>query len=120
VRKIRIVRVGNDSSADADPMVELDSMTLSACGPVCGSPVFDSNRDSFVNEDDLQTLANNGLIDCATGPSPDRAIFEALSFQCQCLDINDDKAIDMNEFAAFQRCLSSGTPGTPAEADCVN
>lgn len=119
VRRVRIVRIGNDFSQDADPVVEIDRMSISACGPVCGSPVFDSNRDHEVDYNDLQTLAGNGLIDCATGPAPPAEVFDALSFQCQCLDINNDRAIDMLEFAAFQRCVSLGTPG-PADPNCAD
>lgn len=75
--------------------------------PVCPDPVFDVNRDGQVDTVDF-TIEPSGFVRCETGPAPSAAVFSALSAECQCLDVNGDQAVDMRDFAVFQRCLTTG------------
>lgn len=65
-------------------------------------PVFDSNGDHHVNAEDLTFFEN-----CATGPGIPGNWTEPWVY-CQCMDHNKDKAVDQQDFAAFQRCISGG------------
>ena len=73
----------------------------------CGDPVFDVNNSHTVDAADLLD-PSAGFYKCVTGPGPEAALFEALSRECKCLDYNKDQAIDMRDFAGFQRCISTG------------
>lgn len=83
--------------------------------PKCADPVFDVNHDNRVNSSDLAN-GLNGFVDCATGPAPPAGVFDSLSEQCRCLDVNDDKAIDMRDYAVFQQCLTAGD--VPLDSAC--
>jgi hypothetical protein len=83
----------------------------------CGDPVFDVNDDWRVDAGDLAN-GQNGLLDCMTGPAPAAAVFDALSARCKCHDVNHDSATDMNDFAAFQRCIAMGD--IAADPTCDN
>jgi|GEM_PF-2504734 len=75
----------------------IDNVKIEAKISGCNDPVFDVDGDGQVG------LADAGQFQlCATGPRPDASVFAALSESCQCLDVNDDQAIDMLDFAVFQ------------------
>lgn len=82
---------------------------------ICRDPVFDVNGDRLVDTFDLANGVD-GFIDCATGPAASVDVFDALSERCKCHDVNQDNAIDMIDFAVFQRCLTAGNQ--PADPTC--
>jgi hypothetical protein len=88
-----------------------------AVPPLCGNPVFDVNHDGRVNHlDRLNGI--DGFLDCVTGPSPPAGALDLLAERCTCHDVNGDGAIDMIDFAAFQRCLTiDDAPASPSCAD---
>jgi len=84
----------------------------------CNSPPADTDHD---HEVDAADFANglNGFSDCATGPAPAASVMIGLPPDCRCLDVNDDRAIDQADYAAFQRCWSAATPAADADPACL-
>lgn len=85
--------------------------------PLCGDPVFDINHDGRVNHLD-RFNGTDGFLDCATGPAPPAGMLDSLAPRCACHDVNHDGAIDLVDFAAFQRCLT--VEDVPADPTCVD
>lgn len=81
----------------------------------CDDPTFDINHDGRIDSLDL-TNGTDGFLDCATGSAAPPAVFDALSSRCRCHDGNGDRAIDMADFAMFQRCLT--LDNAPIESAC--
>jgi len=85
--------------------------------PLCGDPAFDINHDGRVDHAD-RSNGLDGFLDCATGPAVPPGLLETLPARCRCHDSNGDGAIDMIDFAAFQRCLTlSDAPAHPTCGD---
>jgi hypothetical protein len=110
--RVEVVRV-NNVGTDAD-FVLLDDLTVGRCLEQCNIPVFDvrdttnaTAQDSKVTVHDFNVFQNQ----CATGPTPGAAVFDALSFECKCMDVDGNQAVDMNDFGRFQRCYT-GPDGT--------
>ncbi len=82
----------------------IDNVRVIGAPNPCSAPVFDTDANGQVGSLDMLAFA-----DCATGPSPEPAVFGALSPECKCLDINHDEAIDQNDFSVFQRCVTTGS-----------
>jgi hypothetical protein len=72
---------------------------------LCADPAVDTNRDGYVNDLDLMAF-----LACTNGPG----IPTLGTFECTCLDADQDTDVDMVDFAVFQRCLTSGTQLDPA------
>lgn len=85
--------------------------------PSCPDPRPDVNRDGRVDGLDWNNAEGIGFNNCATGPAPSDLVWNALAADCHCLDIDGNEAIDMTDYAVFQRCL---TPTGPADPDCDN
>ena len=80
----------------------LDNIKVVAGLNPCADPVFNQDRDEDVDSVDLGVFAN-----CATGPAPATGTLAAMSQLCQCMDANLDDAVDMNDFALFQKCFTA-------------
>ncbi len=117
VRFITFLRNAQDVGAQTDPVIEIDDVTLTACAPRCPSPVFDV-RDvtgtMMVSDGHVSAQDFNVFEACATGPTPAAGVFDALSFECQCMDVSGpagvpDMALDQEDFARLQRCETGVT-----------
>jgi len=103
------LRFGALNTGDDCVWVDFVQLFEGAVPPAgCGDPVFDVNDDGRVNEGDLHDGFMIGSFDCATGPAPRDGIFAVLPEACKCLDVNGDRALDMQDFGVFQRCLTIG------------
>ena len=111
---------GGSFGSGENPIVDFDNLVISACQSICGRPVFDVNYSGQVDPSDLSNPQGNGFLDCVTGPVASQEVWDALSVNCQCLDVNGDHSIDMRDFAAFQRCLSTGVGSSGADPACAN
>jgi len=101
--------------ADDDATVWIDYVKILE-GEVplpCPDPVFDNNRDGNFDQTDM-----DAFFGCATGPANANGTWALLSFECQCMDVNHDQSIDMNDFAGLQRCITA--PGIPLDPACDN
>jgi hypothetical protein len=83
------------------------------CNPVI---VFDSDNDQDVDQDDFGFFAT-----CITGPGPNNPLFDTLSDECKCMDVNGsggtpDNAIDQQDLSRFEACASG--PAVPAAEAC--
>lgn len=78
--------------------------SLSAC--TSPDPVFDVTGPQAGPDGHVDGLDFNAFRNCATGPAPAQAAFDALPDPCRCMDRNGDQAIDGEDFAAFQRCFT--------------
>jgi len=110
VRRFYFMWIRNPGDGSEVQIADIDDLTISACSPICGDPVFDTDLNGEVDSADLANISGVGLQDCITGPSPAAGVFDSLSVKCKCLDYNGDQAIDMVDFAGFQQCYSAGTP----------
>ncbi len=117
VQSARFNRLVNNVAGDPDPVIDFDDLIVQKCAEQCRNPVFDVRdpaypgqavADGKVSSQDLMAFEA-----CATGPG----MAAELSFECKCMDLNNDDAIDQIDFAAFQRCYS-GTAA--ADPDCDN
>lgn len=99
--------VGGVSGAFIDYVI--DNVKVVAQVSSCSDPVFDVDANNRV---DLADAAQ--FLQCATGPMPGDGVFAGLAEECQCLDANGDKAIDMLDFAGFQRCIALDQDADPA------
>lgn len=113
VEQIRIERLHNAEAQGHTVM--LDDVSLTRCIRVCPDPVFDLRDETSQETQDGKVTAQDlvAFEECATGPAPGPSVFEALSFNCRCLDVTGDSAIDQSDFGWFQRCYS----GSVAAAD---
>ncbi len=114
------VSVSRTAGIGAD-FLTLDNVQVDYCAPACNDPVFDVRNqtnaaiaDTFVDQHDLTF----GFIPCVTGPTPGPGVFDALPFECQCMDVTGDQAVDINDFGVFQRCYSGSI--APANLNCDN
>jgi hypothetical protein len=83
--------------------------------PTCPDPVFDVNRDGYVRGSDMVAF-----MACSTGPAAPSAVWNALSDQCKCMDVNGDHAIDSTDFGVFQRCLTLAPDSPRVDPACDN
>jgi len=118
--RVRLIRIRRNDNAvsDPNPVVEIDDISISACGPMCGDPVFDV-RDVNGNPAHDQKVSVQDYIalsECWTGPG---IMDPSPTPECQCLDATGDGAIDMQDFALFQTCYT-GDEGGPADPGCDN
>jgi hypothetical protein len=111
VQNVRFSRLVNNVSGDSDPVIDFDDLIVQKCTAQCQDPVFDVRNidneavaDGMVDSHDLRAFEA-----CATGPgiaiSAELLTPEQL-FECKCMDVNRDNAIDQIDFAAFDRCYS--------------
>ncbi len=113
VRYIKVVRVGNDTTADADPMIEIDDVVLSRCERLCNTPFADTDADGDVDQADFAVLQR-----CFTaGATP----IPADPAYCVCFDKGADNPagdndIDNFDFEVFENCASGS--GVPADPNC--
>lgn len=107
--QVAIGAVGSSGSPAVFLDYVIDNVKVVAQVSACSDPVFDVDGDKRV---DLSDAAQ--FLQCATGPMPTDGIFTALSEECQCLDANQDHAIDMLDFARFQRCIAVAQDVDPA------
>jgi hypothetical protein len=116
VQTVRFTRLVNNVAADTDPVIDFDELVVQKCAEQCNDPVFDVRditnaavADGHVDSHDYQAFEA-----CATGPG----ITAELSFECKCMDLNNDDAIDQTDFAVFQRCYSGSVD--PVDPLCDN
>lgn len=115
-----VVQLTPDENGGATAWVEYLTVMEGAVpignGP-CPSLVFDVSP-PFNRVDNADFVnGTNGFADCATGPAPEASVFDALSQSCKCMDVNDDAAIDMTDYAVFQRCISTGAAAADPTCD---
>ena len=116
--QVEITRLGN---ANDGSFLIIDDIAIERCAELpeeCSEPVFDvrdgfgqPDSDGFVTPQDYLAFEA-----CATGP--DVPLPLDAPFECGCMDINGDQAIDQEDFAVFQRCYSGA--GSPADPDCAD
>lgn len=87
------------------PTVELDVQLP----PVCNNPRYDTDGDADVDNDDFGEFQA-----CFTGAGDPLKAF--VPNPCQCLDDNNDKAVDSTDLAAFLLCASG--PSIPVNPAC--
>ncbi len=136
LRYIHLVRYGNDVSGDTYQDIQLDNLSVSPCVEICHEPAFDVRdagntdppvSDNHVDDSDLQN-AFLPCIEALNGPSVYPGLsghgyatvtgnFDALSKECKCMDRNGDHALDLEDFAFFQRCYTGSTQ-TVTDTDC--
>ncbi len=98
----------------AGAFVLLDDLSVSRCTEQCNDPVFDvRDTTNAVAQDGLVTVHDFNVFQnqCATGATPGAGVFDALPFECRCMDVDGDQAVDINDFGRFQRCYT-GLAGT--------
>lgn len=106
-------RFGLISTADYTQWIDYlkvyDGIVPPDCDPCqANDPVFDvtgpsaGTSDGRVDELDLDVFTT----DCYTGPAPPVGVFDALSDECRCMDLNCDEAIDHEDFGRFQACYT--------------
>ena len=92
--------------------------------PVCDAdPVFDvassaglGQSDGAVDQQDFGVFQQ-----CMTGPNPAPGEFVNLPDYCRCMDINNDDAIDQDDYDGlngFEQCATGPTPSVPANPAC--
>jgi hypothetical protein len=112
IRFIRIRRDGN-ATADANPVVEIDDVSISRCESLCHKPFADVDGDGDVDQADFAVLQQ-----CFSGPG---GPIPADPTYCACLDKGSDAPagdgdIDSYDVAAFESCASG--PNVPADPNC--
>lgn len=117
IGRIRIQRESN--TGGAGHFVSLDDLSVHRCVQICNDPVFDVRDESNNVVADGKVTSNdyNVFAACAPGPNADRNGFNALSFECKCMDVDHNSVLDMDDFARFQRCYTGAAGGVNPNCD---
>jgi len=126
------VSIARETGGTPSDFLIIDDIAVTYCVPVCNDPVFDVrtqtnevNPDTHVDSHDF----DNAYLPCveALSGAPvagDRgratvdSYFDALSFECKCMDVNGDHALDLEDFAYYERCYSGSS--AVADPNCDN
>jgi hypothetical protein len=109
----RIVISREANGGTVNEFITVDDIRITRCTQQCQDPVFDvrDTSNAVVADGKITTHDFNAFAACSTKADIGAAVFDALSFECRCMDADGDLDVDVDDFGKFQRCFT-GPAGT--------